>query len=249
MVESALETQLLKKGIAQGDIGNVLSELIKFTERTKIEFTTEIYHTSARYRRLEGEKVRGEITIQDYKREFNAITLSLLEIISSIDDLNPRFMKKADSKDELKAEIEALSEEFNRADEIRSTPSRLRTKIHLARKMAEKFGQRPELVWEFKGSSDPAIMCAIGRIVKIVPDIEALEVLESVVHNAQDNITKGFIVNALAELVYSGQLRIGDDERMYNMLEALGKEGNRVTLTNVERVKAALDYLTGRFRD
>ena len=248
MVQSSLKTKSLKLGIAQGDLDKVLSELIGFTERTKVEFTTEIFHVSARFRRLEVEKNKGGISSEDYTREFNSITHSLLEIIKSIDDLDPKFIKEVTSKEQLKHDIELLSKEFARTSEIRSTASRLRTTIHIARKMADIMIQRPNLIWEYKYTSDQGIICAIGRKVKVLPIIEEIEIIESVVPNAKNSITKGFLVNALGEFIYSGQLRIGDDERIYYLLKEMAREADIVLIKNIERVKVSLDYLTGRIQ-
>ncbi|MEM7514740.1 MAG: hypothetical protein AAF388_27680, partial [Bacteroidota bacterium] len=245
MQTSALDSHSVKKLISYGDIHEAMENLIQFTETTTIDMATEIYHTSARYRRLESEKKKGEISSQDYKLEYNSITLSLLEIADSIAEIDPRYMAQVASKDELRSEIETLADAFHEADRIRSNASRLRTKIHLARKMAEKLAQRPILIKEFEHTKDQAIICAIGRKIKMVPDIEELDILETLTYNADNNVTKGFITNALAELIYSGQLRIGDDEIMRRILHELGKEGDKVLLTNVTRVEAALDFLTG----
>lgn len=187
--------------------------------------------------------------MKDYKTEFNSITLSLLEILDSVGEIDSKFFRDVPSKEQVKKEIEELAVEFAKTDQMSNIPSMLRMKIHIARKMAEKLMLFPDLVREYMGTTDLAVICAIGRKVKIVPDIADLEVLESIVPNATTNVSKGFLTNALAELIYAGQLRIGDDERLYELLRIIKQEdGDRALLSNVERVEAALDYLTGRSR-
>lgn len=248
MSTPVIDIKNLKKAISKGDLDEVLSALVNFTESTAIDVTTEIYLSSARYRQLENEKLRGEISNQDYKQEFNSITANILEILDSIDGIDEKYFKQVSSKEQIMQEIEDLAKEFDRADIIKSIPSMIRMKIHIARKMAEKFIQRPELMKEYLDTKNQAIICAIGRKIKVVPDIEDLYILEFITPNAANSVTKGFITNALAELIYSGQLRLGDDERMRYLLEQLGKEGDLPLLTNVERVRVALDYLTGRIQ-
>jgi len=239
----------IKKKIAEGHIDQVIPALIEFIEGADSKLTTEVYLAAARFRKLEQEKRRGEIAPGDYKTEFSSVTLSLLEIINALSMLDQAFFKKQSSKEEIRAKIDQLSREFAETDNMKSVLSQLRMKIHIARKIAEKLVLWPAMIYEFKGTSDPAMICAIGRKVKIVPQVEDLDILVSVLPNAKSNITKGFITNAIAELIYSGQLRLGDDFTIRDMLTELGKEGgDAVLIENVERVEALLDFLTGKIR-
>lgn len=236
----------LRKRIAEGQVDLVLQQLIDFIEGADTKMTTEIYLTSARFRKLELEKRRGEITTNDYKTEFSSVTLNLLEIINALSQLDLSFFKGMPTKADARAEIERLTQEFAQTNGMQSVLSELRMKIHIARKIAEKLVLWPDLIGEYRGTSDPAMICAIGRKVKMIPDVQDLDILVSLLPHARSNITKGFITNALAELIYSGQLRLGDDITIRQMLDALGQEGDKVLIENVERVEALLDFLTGK---
>ncbi|MCB9305360.1 MAG: hypothetical protein H6565_02080 [Lewinellaceae bacterium] len=238
----------LKKLIAAGQVDHVLQALIQFIEGADTKMTTEIYLTSARFRKLELEKRRGEISNKDYSTEFNSVTLTLLEVINALSQLDSAMFSGQPSRAETREEIDRLSQEFAETNSMKSVLSELRMKIHIARKIAAKLVLWPDLIGEFKGTSDPAMICAISRKVKMVPDVQDLDVLVSVIPHAQSNISKGFITNAIAELIYSGQLRLGDDITIREMLDELGKEGDRVLIENVERVEALLDFLTGKIR-
>ncbi len=115
--------------------------------------------------------------------------------------------------------------------------------------MAEKLIPWANLINEYKGTTDPAMICAIGRKVKIIADVGDLDILETIVPNANSNVTKGFLTNALAELIYAGQLRWGDEERVQAMLNILGKDADKALRTNVDRVKAAIEVLTRHTSD
>jgi len=238
--------QGLKEAISLGNLQQAIEELIAFTRGSSSKMTTEIYITSARYRQLESDKRQGTISLQDSKIEFNSIVASLLEIINLIQHAAVGTYQQVSPIEQVKNELAALSQEFKDTDNIQSPASRFRMKIHIARKMAEKLIPWPDLLREFKGTKDLAMICAISRKVKIVADVTDLDLLESIVPNATTIVEKGFITNAMAELIYAGQIRWGDEIRLQAMLDELGKEGPRVLLTNVARVQAALDVMTGQ---
>ena len=114
--------------------------------------------------------------------------------------------------------------------------------------MAEKLITRPELIQEYKNTTNQAIICAISRKVKMIPDIDELSVLEANLPNATSTLTQGFIANALAELIYSGQLRLGDDHRLNAMLEFMKKDADQVLIKNVSFIQTALDVVTGKIK-
>mgnify|MGYP001792148871 FL=1 len=90
------------------------------------------------------------------------------------------------------------------------------------------------------------MICAIGRKVKIVAEVTDLNILESILPNASSGLERGFITNALAEMIYAGQLLWGDEERLQIMLDQLMEfKEDHLLATNVARVQAALDLMTG----
>lgn len=246
MSTPSLKLKSLKRSIAHGNIGHVIEELVLFTEGSSTSMTTEIYHTSARFKQLESEKLRGQITLQDYKIEFNSIVLSLLEILDTIQHSAAGTYQQVSPIELVRAELRELSTQFEETENIKSLASNLRMKIHIARKMAEKLIPWANLMKTFKDTKDQAFICAIGRKIKVLPNTEDLDILECVVPNAETSISKGFLTNAIAELIYAGQIRWGDEVRIQEMLDILRIDGDRVLLTNIERVQAALDVLTGQ---
>jgi len=56
------------------------------------------------------------------------------------------------------------------------------------------------------------------------------------------------IVNALAELIYSGQLRFGDEEKIKSILTRIKTNGDLPLKKNIERVEVALDFLLGKVK-
>lgn len=241
-----IEIKDLRKSISMGNIQTVVEELITFTEGSSSNLTTEIYFVSARYRTMESDKLRGVISLEDYKLEFNTIIGSLLEIVDRIQHAAAGTFQQVCPLDQVKVELEEMSVKFKEADEIKSPPSMFRTKIHIARKMADRLIPWPKLLKEYEGTSDPAMICAICRKVKVVAEVTDLNILESILPNAESNIEKGFLTNALAEMIYAGQLMWGDEERLQAMLDQLNeKKEDPVLTTNVARVQAALDVMTG----
>jgi len=247
-MSNELELQHLKRSIAHGNVRQVVEELIKFTDGSSSSMTTEIYHTAARYRQLESEKLRGQISLQDYKIEFNSITLSLLEIIDAIQHAAVGTYQQVCPIETVREELAKLSKEFKDTDQIQALASRLRMKIHVARKMAEKLIPWCSLINEYKGTTDQAMICAIGRKVKIIADVKDMDILESIVPNATNSVSRSFLTNAIAELIYAGQLRWGDENRIQSMLDQLaeGMEEDKLLMTNIARVQVTLDVVTGQ---
>lgn len=240
-----IELKHLKLSISHGNIRQVVEELIEFTDGSSSKMTTEIYHTAARFRQLESEKLRGQISLQDYKLEYNSITFSLLEIIDAIQHSAIGTFQQVCPIEQVRADLVVLSKQFEETKKIKGIASNFRMKIHIARKMAEKLIPWSNLMQEYKGTSDPAMICAIGRKVKLLAEVEDLDVLESIVPNANSGLEKGFLTNALAELIYAGQLRWGDEYRVQKMLDAMMDESDLILSTNITRVQVALDVLTG----
>lgn len=244
MTKSNLQLKHLKKSVSLGNIRQVIEELIEFTEGSTNHMTTEIYHVAARYRQLEAEKLRGHIALQDYKLEYNSITFTILEIIDQIQHSAIGTFQQICPMDQIRKELAMLSEQFEKTNEMRSLASNFRMKIHIARKMAEKLIPWPKLILEYKGTKDQAMICAIGRKVKILAEVTDLDILETIVPNAESDLVKGFLTNALVELIYAGQLRWGDEERIQTMLNMMQEGAEEVLLTNIIRVQATLDVVT-----
>ncbi|MBX2874376.1 MAG: hypothetical protein KTR30_19805 [Saprospiraceae bacterium] len=244
MTKSNLQLKHLKKSVSHGNIRQVIDELIEFTEGSATSMTTEIYHVAARYRQLEAEKLRGHIALQDYKLEYNSITFTILEIIDQIQHSAIGTFQQVCPMEQIRKELAMLSKQFEETNAMRSLASNFRMKIHIARKMAEKLIPWPKLILEYQGTKDQAMICAIGRKVKILAEVTDLDILETIVPNAKSDLVKGFLTNALVELIYAGQLRWGDEERIQAMLNTMQEGAEEVLLTNIIRVQATLDVVT-----
>ncbi len=134
MPKSNLELKSLKRLISLGNIRQVIEELINFTDGSSSNMTTEIYHTAARYRQLESEKIRGQISLQDYKIEFNSIISTLLEIIDVIQHAAIGTYQQINPIEEVRKELADLSKQYAETNDIKSIASNIRMKIHIARK-------------------------------------------------------------------------------------------------------------------
>ena len=241
-----MEIKQLERLISEGHIDQAISYLLRFSENFHTELNKDILHTSARYNYLWRDKANGIVSVQDYKLELNSIISGLLEITASIHEIDPKYLKKADSLSRIREEIEKLAEEFEGCENIKSAPTRLRMKNHLSRKISEKLMQMPSLIDALKSSNKEGIICGISDKIKQVPDNDDLDILEEIAKRTTKAFTKGKIVNALAEILYSGQIRIGDDERMSELLDFLRNEANVPLEKNIERVRAALHFMMGK---
>lgn len=92
-------------------------------------------------------------------------------------------------------------------------------------------------------TKDQAMTCVIGRKVKILAEVTDLDILEPIVPNAETDLVKGFLTNALVELSYAGQLRWRDEERIQAMLNLMQEGAEEILLTNIIRVQATLDVV------
>ena len=190
----------------------------------------------------------GTISIQDHKIELNSITYGLLKLIESFNELNFDCIKPIQSPELIKKEIEKLAFEFDTCHNIASNPSRLRMKNHLVQKISERLALIPNLIYSFQDSKNEGIISGISEKIKAYPDINDLDILEKIAHNATKNFTKGNIVNALAEIIYSGQLRLGDDSRIEYILTLLNNHPDIPLEKNIERARAALHFLIGKIQ-
>jgi len=242
-----MEIQQFKKLLSDGQIDLVINGLISFSEKFHTEFNKVIYQTSTRYKCLINDENKGIVNRQDYTIERNSLTSALLEIINSIEKLDPKYLKTVASPEQIKFEIEKLAEDFDECQKIKSVSLRLRRKNNFSRQICEKFIQMPFLINEFKQSSKDGIICGIADKIKLLPDIDDLEVLEEISKNTNKNFTKGTIVNAIAEVLYLG-IGIGDDLRIDELLDLLDDNVDVPLGKNIERVRVALHYVIGKIK-
>lgn len=245
-----METEKLKAFVIQGDIQDAISELVKMASNVYTDFALQIYQLSARYSQVIKEHNSGTIPQEDFWREHNSITASLLNILETIEDFHKGSLKRKKTKEEVINEIRSLGERFaatrKKAMQIRSNPTRLREKNEIIDKLAQIFIQNIELIKEFEATDDEGIIAGIANRYKKLPDVDGIDFFENSIDKVVGNFTKSCIANALAEIIYTGQLRIGDDARIEDLLSSLSKDSAYAVLKNIEHVKAELYHFLGK---
>jgi len=235
--------------IRQGEIEETIAKLIEFVDQHYTRITPDVYLISARFNQISREHHLGTLPRNDFNLELNSITNSLLEIIGSIEGLTDENFKKKKSKEEVLALITDLETRFNnsrrKAKTIQSNPTRLREKNDIARELGEIFINHSDLIPSFHGTQSEGIIIGIANRYKRIPELSGIDFMESVAGNDLGNFTKCCIVNALAEIIYTGQLRIGDDQRMANILDILFPNSFQTVKLSITRVSAELDYFIG----
>lgn len=235
--------------IRQGEIKETIDKLIEFVDQHYTRITPDVYLISARFNQISKENNLGTLPRNDFNLELNSITNSLLEIIGSIEGLKNENFKKKKSKEEVLALITELETRFNnsrrKAKTIQSNPTRLREKNDIARELGEIFINHSDLIQSFYGTKSEGIIIGIANRYKRIPEVNGIDFMESVAGNDLGNFTKCCIVNALAEIIYTGQLRIGDDQRMANILDILFPNSFQTVKLSITRVSAELDYFIG----
>lgn len=226
--------------ISKGQTDKAISQLQKIRSSFSFGNKIEIDTISSRYNSLRRAQIGNLISFEEGERELAKINNSLLVILNSN-------LKEAETEeDDLFKKLESLGEKYIESKKIKNRPFRLREKNQITRKICQMLIEHPELMDKSKESKNQGILSGIAYKVRIVPDIEHLDLLESIAENSSSNFAKGNIVNALGELVYSGQLRLGDDYRILSLLGRMKENSDEPLVKNVERVESALGYLLKR---
>ena len=235
--------------IHQGEIQELLRILLDFVDKHYTRFASEIYLISSRYNQVLKEKRLGIIPISDYKLEINSITKNLLEIVNSLEGFEESNFKKKKSKEQVLDAISELDARFNlsrtKMKTIQSNPTRLREKNEIARELGEIFINHPELIQNFHKTTSEGIITGIANRYKRVPELSGIDFFETVASKDLGNFTKCSIVNALAEIIYTGQLMVGDDQRISKILDQLFQSSFQTVKLSITRVSGELDYFLG----
>lgn len=246
-----MDTKSLLKLIGEGETKSAIDMLIGFIETYYARFATEVWLISSRYNQVMKEWIGGRLPLNDYQIELNSINKSILDIVNSVDDSDTGNFHVKKSIEEIQEAVLQLNERYEncrkKAKTIQTTVTRLREKNEIGRKLGELFINYPDLVDIYAETDREGIIIGLAIKFKIVPDTKAIDIFEGVVDKMTGNFSRGCIVNALAEVVYSGQLRIGDDARIYAILDLLLTNADEPLEKNIIRVKTDLDYLLGRF--
>lgn len=239
----------LKTLISQGEVKEVIEILLDFVDKHYARFTPEVFLISSRFNQVEKEKRTGTIPRADLNIEMSSITRGLLEIIDSMEGLSESNYKKKESKEQVLVQIKDLQIRFDqcrkKAHAIQNNSTRLREKNEISRKMGDVFIDFPDLIQSFYGTQEEGIITGIANRYKKVPELSGIDFFESVPKNELGNFTKCCIVNALAEIIYSGQMRIGDEKRVEKILVDLFPNSYQTVKLSITRVSAELDYFLG----
>lgn len=235
--------------ISQGEVKKVIDTLLDFVDKYYARFATEVYLISSRFNQVEKENRMGTIPRSDYNIEMASIQKSLIDIINTLEGISDADYKKKKDKAEILALIEALEVRFSqsrkKAKTILSNPTRLREKNEISREMGQVFLDHPDLILRFYGTNDEGVITGIANRYKRLPELDGIDFFESVSKNDLGNFTKCCIVNAVAEILYTGQLRIGDDKRIAHILDDLFPRSYQTVKLSITRVSGELDYFLG----
>lgn len=235
--------------ISKGNLQDAITLLLSFVEKHYTRAAPEIYLISSRFNQVSKDFRLGIIPRSDYNLEINSITKGLLDISSSFEGIDEDKYKKKKSKDEVFKLIKELDDRFNqsrtKAKTIQSNPTRLREKNEIAKELGEIFINHPELIKEFEGSNSEGIITGIANKYKRLPETTGIAFFESVAKPSLGNFTKCCIVNALAEIIYTGQLMIGDEQRITKILDLLFPDSFQTVKLSITRVSGELDYFLG----
>lgn len=249
MMDNKLIYNQLLELIGKDEIEKTLSLLSEFVNTHYARFTPEVILNKGRYSQIESEKVRGIISDEDYRREKNRIRENLTMIISSMEGLGAENFKPKKDEREIMMRIAELEISFGicrkKSQGFSSNASRLREKNDIARELGQLFIDYPELIKKFHGTEQEGVITGISNRYKRVPELSGIDFFESLSAKHLGNFTKCCITNALAEILYSGQLSMGDDKRIAGILDNLFPNSYQTVRLSITRVSAELDYFAG----
>ncbi|MBK7871604.1 MAG: hypothetical protein IPJ74_13495 [Saprospiraceae bacterium] len=235
--------------IGQDELEETIALLLDFVSKRYARFSPEVYLISGRFSQVEKEKRQNTIPRSDYNLEINSIRKSLLEIINSLEGLGEENFKRKKEEKEIIAQIQELENRYfqcrKRAKSIQSNPTRLREKNEITRELSQIFIDYPELIQNYFGTNNEGIISGIANRYKRLPELPGIDFFESISKGDLGNFTKCCIANALAEILYSGQLRMGDDNRISKILDDLYPNSYQTVRLSITRVSAELDYFSG----
>ena len=236
----------LKKLISEGETKATINKLLDFVDNYYTRFASEVIIISNRYNQISKELRLGTIPRTDYSQELQSINFGLLQIIDSIEGLEEKNFKKKKSKEEILNTIGILDARYDksrkRSNNLKTNASRLREKNDIARELGEIFINHPAIIQDFHYTESDGIITGIANRYKRIPETESIGFFESVLKNVTSNFTKCCIINALGELIYTGQFLGGDEKRIEYILVTLYSNGSPTVRQNINRVFTELEY-------
>lgn len=233
----------LRTLVQNNSLEEALELLLGYAREYRFPWSTEVRLMEARHTAVRLERIRNTISFSDAAREEAALQRDLLDFLNLIEKWMRAQPEKASDDEQVAVEIVQLSEEFDTYTQIENIPSRLRLKNVAVQKISEKLMQNPELVNRFIQSGQAGIVAGIARKIQRAPGMNDLDILQQILLQPTGNFVRGNIVNALSEIIYSGQMRMGDDKIAFQLLDRMQESTDKPLQKNIERVRAALEYL------
>lgn len=232
--------QVIGELIAKGETQQALETLRDMRGRIEPSTMMELDLLSSRYFTLQSKVRTNTIKFEDGNQELARINSSILEILDGkvIDSTSYNQLSK--KYEQLILEI---AESYKSISKEAHTAVRIRKKYKIVKFIAEKLNEYSELIEKFKTTDDQAIIGGIAYKIKANPKVEDLSILKSISERCRSNYSKGQIINAVGEIVYTGELRFGDDIEIKEILVKLESENDIPLTKNIERVLSALDHL------
>lgn len=238
-----MDTERLRNLIKENFIQEALDQLTDYAREYQFPRNDLVYTLSGRFASISSARISGTISREESSGEEDTLRRDLLEFLTTVERWMRITPEKAMSEEQVAAEIEQLAREFDNSSQIENVPYRLRQKNNLVQKISERFIQKPQLVDRFVHGGQPGIIAGIARKIQRVPGFRDVDVLHKLAAHSGGNFERGNIVNALSEIIYSGQLNLGDDRLVFQILDQMQKSADKPLLKNIERVRAALEYL------
>ena len=226
---------LISKGLTK----LAIKELQAYRDELSDAIATDGQILAARFSRLQENYRRGLISMEEYDVAINRINDSILQITEIEQSVRL-------SKAQVMEEVEALGIVYSSLSGEENRAERLRSKNMLVKEIYKLIAELRELPAELFQSDYEGVMSALAYYVQMNPDVRYIKQLDLLAGRAESHFTKGIIVNALGAIVYSGQIRFGDDVAIGKLLSQLSRHADLPLTKNIERVETALQYLIGQ---
>lgn len=231
----------IKELVRKGETKEAILTFDEYKKNLDSLTNMELDSLMSRYNCLSTYLRTNQISHEEGSRELARINYAILQIVDDLENKG----KGIEIPNKEMNQIEELAREYIKSKQLKNNSSRLREKNQIVRKICQILIKNPELINQLKTSNNQGVISGIAYKIKVMPDVEDLKVLKEVVYRTTGNYAKGQITNALGELVYTGQLRIGDDRLIEEILEDLKNESDFALSKNIERVETALKYFKG----
>jgi len=240
---STVEMEIISKVknlIAKGKVPHALSILRSSRGIFDNTIIDKFHLLSERYFRLQSNFDLDKIKQDEKNVELNKISQAVINILNDEMFDEPAYQQNENKYEQV---ILDLGENYKSISRTARNATRIRKKYEIVKFIAEKLIEYPALVSKFQDSKDQAVIGGIAYKIKVDPSVEDLEILKKISKNCESNYVRGQVVNAIGEIIYTAELRIGDDDEIKELLRTIKDEEDIPLTKNIEGVNAALDFL------